>query len=505
MGSRGAFRLLRFAGACYSIAWVGLVHFVFSHGEMLQVMSVTITSVLLGLISTRFSSVLGELTRVVFLVQMLSVIIGLISHGEEWKNFAALLLTFGMMLLLSVNLYDTRKLIVVYRTRRRQARLQQRLRLKNAALAELSSSKSRLLAMASHDLRQPVQALGLLVDSLRCDPASRGVRERVEVINGVVEELSKTLEKLMALAMFDAGTVSVNLESVALDKLFVSLLDEFEPLALRKGLTLKCEFGGLFVHTDATLLRTMMSNLLANAIRYSKHGSVRVAANVTSDKRTVRIQISDNGVGIATERITDIFEAFVRLGFSETGSEGLGLGLAITRRSADLLGIIIDVQSEVGKGTVFSLSLPQSLIQPATISSLADNPSNLQGLRVLIMDDDKTVLSSMAQSFEEWGCRVIVGSTADDAQIKVGLIEENLDLIITDYHLGSGLTGIDVIQSIREKFGVNVPAIILTGDVAIRSQCEAAESFTVVSHKPLSPVRLKALAIKAAALGRVVN
>lgn len=498
---RLAARLINIASICYAVAWMGMVFVVFAQGAVAQIMSVTVTSVLLGLVSARFAAALGTLIKIVLPLQMISVIAGLIYQPTLWTNFIAVDLVMALVVVLGISMYGSKEYFSLYRVKRRQARLQRLLKLQNVTLGEVSSSKSRLLAMASHDLRQPVHALGLLVDRLRCDPGSNAVRERVEVINNVVAELSTTLEKLMALAKFDAGAVPVELEPVSLDRMFVSLLHEFEPIALEKGLAFTCELDGLVVNTDATLLRTMISNLMANAIRYSFEGTVSATATLLPDGLTVRIQISDSGIGIPTERIPDIFEAFIRLGAADSGSEGLGLGLVITRRIAELLNIPIHVQSELGEGTVFSLDLPLSLSAPVSRQSFTTTTAKLKGLRVLLLDNDQIVLSSMAQTLEEWGCKTITGTSAEDIEIKLKLVSGNLDLIITDYHLGEGVTGLDVIQRIRESRRRKIPAIILTGDVAIRLSNQVDVSPMVVAHKPLSPARLSDLAIKTAALG----
>lgn len=493
---------LSIAGAAYVIAWVGMVFPMLAHGGLSQIMSVAQCSVLLGLVSAKFSSVLGTVTRVILLVQMATVIAGVFAFAHEWATFIALGLTFGTVIMLWISVYGSRSYSAMYRLRLRQARLQQRLHHKNELLAETSSSKSLLLAMASHDLRQPVHALGLLVERLRCDAGSSAVRERVEVINNVVQDLSATLEKLMALAKFDSGTVPVHLEPVALDRMFVTLQNEFEPFAFEKGLTLQYESGGLLVYTDATLLRTMMCNLLTNAIRYSDQGTVSATAHLRDDGQTVRIEVSDKGVGIPTERVPDIFEAFIRLGGADPGSEGLGLGLVIVKRAAELLKIPLQVRSELGHGSVFSLDVPLSSSLPDPVLSLSGSTSRLQGLRILLLDNDQVVLASMAQTFEEWGCKIVTGASAADVKTKLKLLTGGLDLIITDYHLGAGVNGVEVIQSLRRTSGVNTPAIILTGDVGIHLDADAGESRTVVAHKPLSPGRLGDLAVKTLALGK---
>ena len=492
----GAFfrQILAGASITYAFAWSGSAWNVFSNNIDTEIMAVTLLAVLLCVVTVRFSSALGSLARFVVVVQMSSVVVLWLTHDHPWALFYAAGLLLLLLIMFGISLHGSQEYISSYRLRRRQIRLQKELGVRNKHLQLENSSKSRLLATASHDLRQPVHALGLLLGLLRQDPSANEVRAKVEIINAVVESLAKKLEKLMALARLDAGTTQVDIEIMSLNNVLLSLESEFMQAAVEKGLTLKCIGSGVLnVRSDPTLLRIILANLLANAIRYTSQGGVSVVA--TAINNMVRLEVRDTGVGIPADRIPDIFEAFVRLNNAVSDSEGLGLGLAISRRVAELLGIQIVAHSIVGIGTTFTIDIPSALDQPLSQVSTCSQES-LHGLRILVVDDDLVVLPSMVQTLESWGCQVVNATGLSEMESKLSFIDNPFDLVITDYHLGFGYTGMDIIRRVRRKYKLVIPAILLTGDVEIRVDSELEAANLHIVHKPISPARLSGAIVR---------
>jgi signal transduction histidine kinase len=359
-------------------------------------------------------------------------------------------------------------------------------------LKSANDSKARLLAMVSHDLRQPVHALGLMLGRLRRDVFLASQRIEVEAVNEVVNSLSQSLSKLMAVTRLNSGQMSTLPEAVSLDRLFGSLANEFYELGAERKLQLLFDGQGLNVLVDPHHLRTILMNLISNAIKYSEQGEVRVQARASaSDSRRVVINVQDTGVGIPPDQLERIFEPFVRLQFSKSSAGGIGLGLAIVKQTAELINAPIEVVSEVHRGTTFSITLPCS--ETSSVQAQPTNNASLRGLRVVVVDNDETVLESMAKTLEEWGCRVIAAGGLESLEVKLGMTVSPIDLILSDFHLDGGLSGYELIQRLRKRLGSDIPSILLTGDVEVRHGPDSTATAVVIAYKPLSYERLAML------------
>ncbi len=360
-----------------------------------------------------------------------------------------------------------------------------------AHLKEAHSSKSRLLAMVSHDLRQPVHALGLMLGRFRQDASSSSMRIDIEAVNDVVNSLSKSLTMLMAVTRLNSGQAIALPESVSLERLFMSLANEFEETAAASRLQLQFKSGDLSVTTDPNHLRTILINLISNAIKYTPQGGVKIFAKRSVLPDTVSIEVTDTGIGIPSNELSRIFDPFVRLHFRKASADGIGLGLAIVKQTADLIKAPIRVESVVGHGTTFSFDLPLGQQIPTAGTPM---PSTyLRGLRIVVIDNDETVLESMARTLEEWGCRVIAASDWSELDIKLGMTVSPVDLILTDFHLDAGFSGYELIKRLRKRLRSRIPAILLTGDVEIRHGPESTATAVAIAYKPLSREKLALL------------
>jgi len=344
--------------------------------------------------------------------------------------------------------------------------------------------------MVSHDLRQPVHALGLMLGRLRREASLSSLRVEVEAVNEVVNSLSKSLTMLMAVTRLNSGQIVTLSEAISLEKLFGSLANEFEGTATASGLTLIFEARELNVLTDPNHLRTIMTNLVSNAIKYSSRGVIRITA-VSPIPQTVVVSVEDNGIGIPSDDLTRIFEPFVRLPYRKGSVDGIGLGLAIVKQTADLIKAPIEVESVLGQGTTFFLTLPRSEDLEAAVAPAKE--TFLRGVRIVVVDNDEIVLESMARTLEEWGCRVIAAGDWVGLEAKLEMTSSPIDLILTDFHLDAGLSGYELIKRVRKRLGVRIPSILLTGDVEIRHGPESTATAVVIAYKPLSYEKLAGL------------
>jgi signal transduction histidine kinase/ActR/RegA family two-component response regulator len=355
-----------------------------------------------------------------------------------------------------------------------------------------SHAKSRFLAAASHDLRQPLHALGLFSASLHemtCEPGKRMV---VENILATIESLESLFNELLDLSRLDAAQLRPNLRHIALEAVIANLRARFAVIAEAKGLTLAMASTPAIIHSDPLLLERLLGNLVANAIQYTQHGTVSVSARVFGSEVVVKVR--DTGIGIAQEHRERIFEEFFQIGNAERDrSKGLGLGLAIVRRIAEILDYRVSVKSQPGAGSCFSLRVP--LGDPGQVELSAEQPvaalDLLYGKTILVIDDEVCVLNSMRELLGRWGC---VALTASAVPAAVEIARTRLpDLVVADLRLPAGSSGVDAVQDVRDAVGGAVPAIIITGETEVEALMRARIHGFPILHKPVRPVKLRAV------------
>ncbi|MBA8840587.1 hybrid sensor histidine kinase/response regulator [Ochrobactrum sp. RH2CCR150] len=410
---------------------------------------------------------------------------------------------FLLTALVAINLYYCR---ITYRMLHETIRL----RLENENLVvdlqeetdraqRADRAKTRFLAAASHDLRQPIHALSLLISTLgilgqRGNVASSDARDLAGKAKSVVNDLSGLLNELLDISKLDAGIVTVVNERVALSALFHDLHAEFALEAEQRGLQWHVVESDLYVDSDPMMLKRILNNLLSNAFRYTKEGRILLGCRRRGD--TVEIQVLDTGPGIPADQQSKIFEEFAQLqNPARDRSQGLGLGLAIVRRAAALLGHPLKLVSVPGSGSLFSITLPKArdnrIPEPQAHGPLEVETS----LGIMVIDDEKDVLDAMARLLTLEGHRLYLGRSPEEAQasyttaLKIG--DAPVDLIIADYRLGDGVTGLDAIQTLNIAVGRPVPAIILTGDTSPARLREVNASGATLLHKPIEVDELR--------------
>jgi two-component system, sensor histidine kinase len=361
-----------------------------------------------------------------------------------------------------------------------------------------NAAKSRFLAAASHDLRQPMHALGLFTSRLSRMPLDHEARGVARYIESSVSALQDLLDTLLDISRIDAGLVVAKPATFPLNELLARLQFDLAETAQQKGLRLRLRTGGnLSVHSDAVLLERILLNLLGNALRYTQRGGVLLACRRRGDR--VRIEVWDTGIGIPAASQRSIFDEYVQLDNPERDrSKGLGLGLSICRRLTRMLDTSLQLRSMPGRGSVFWLELPLAeTTEPADEALLAMDLGRPSGGRlhgaVLIIDDDPLVLASTSGLVASWGCQTFDGPSVADAISECDRAGVRPDVAICDYRLRGLENGIGSALTLRHRFGNNIPVLLISGDLSDDLQREAARNRLVLLSKPLKPARLRSL------------
>ena len=365
--------------------------------------------------------------------------------------------------------------------------------------AELANrAKTQFFAAASHDLRQPLHALGLLAEALRGRSRDEAVVQLVDSINGSVDALERLFSALLDITRIDSGGVEVRAQHFHVGELFARLRLHFEPTAFEKGLRLAFRGGAHHAHADPLLVERILRNLVSNAIRYTDDGTVLVSCRRRGDR--LRLQVWDSGVGIAASEQARIFEEFYRVddGSALPQRDGLGRGLATVERLAELMGTPLGLRSEPGRGTVFTLELPPGRAAraeaPALSSAAAADPA-LGGRLVVVVEDAPAVRLGIEVLLKSWGAVVqsFDGVAACEAWSRQAAADAAPPaLLIVDYRLERGRSGMEAIGALRARFGADVPAIGVTGSTSEHAAEAQAQPFRWLV-KPVLPHRLKAM------------
>jgi signal transduction histidine kinase len=360
------------------------------------------------------------------------------------------------------------------------------------------TAKSKFLAAASHDLRQPMHALSIFSEILREEQDPQKMREVAGYIDASVKALGHLFDALLDISRLDAGVVPVQEADFPLDDLLARLHADFRPLAARKGLRMDYVPTRAVVRADPILLEQMLRNLLANAVRYTDRGAIVFGCRWRTGR--VRIEVRDTGVGIPVEHLEAIFHEFVQINNPERDREkGLGLGLAIVRRLSILLDYPVEVKSRLSRGSVFSIELPVGRLERAAGAGGEGEPAGLGGLtgfgglRVLVIDDEAGVLHATGRLLAGWGCEPLLAESLGEAaaQLKRGVWSPQF--VLCDYRLREGASGVDALDWLRIVHGERLPCILITGDIEAERLRAVRESGYTVLHKPVQPAKLRAV------------
>ena len=360
------------------------------------------------------------------------------------------------------------------------------------AAIKADQEKSRFLAIASHDLRQPVHAIGLFAATLEKRLEGSPEEPLVRNLSRAIDGLDRSFNVMLDISRLDAGAIEPRVQHFPVRDLFRRLHMHFAGQAEQKGLGLRFSPGGKSISSDPQLLERILGNLVQNAIKYTERGGIVVVARSTATH--THIEIWDTGIGIRATDLRKVFDEFYQVGHGQrVRAQGLGMGLAIVKRLARLLGHELMVSSRPGRGTMFRLrialgGLPE--IQDVTAAADTLPMPILQARTVVVLDDEEAIREGLCLLLQEWGYEAIAAGSIDEAERAVEMLESPPDLILSDLHLGDGPDGIAGIEAIRRRCGFQVAAMLITGDTTHAEIRRATDSGHPVLFKPVQPRKL---------------
>lgn len=374
---------------------------------------------------------------------------------------------------------------------RERERIQCELREARDAAEAANQSKDKYLAAASHDLLQPLNAARLLISTLRERALPSAEANLVERTHQALEGAEDLLADLLDIARLDSRAIRPDLAVYRLDELLAPLASEFQPVAAAAGLELRVRIPRLAVRTDFRLLTRILRNFLSNACRYTAEGRVLLGCRRRGGQ--LLIQVADSGRGIPADKLEEIFLEFNQLDAGRAAErKGVGLGLAIVERIARMLDYRIRVQSQPGRGSLFSIEVPLAeYVAPAPTARPQESPGNpLPGRRVLVVDNEPDIQQSMQALLLQWGCEVRVAGGLDEARAQ--LVGWPAELLLVDYHLDQGANGCDLIRSLREETRLPLPAVMITAERSEQCRRSLHEHGIPLLNKPVKPGKLRA-------------
>jgi signal transduction histidine kinase len=373
----------------------------------------------------------------------------------------------------------------------------QEMREKKEDAERANFEKTRFLAAASHDLRQPMHAMGLFMGELSNRIDTPEQRKIVEKVEESVEAMSGLLDSLLDISKLDAGVIVPQVQEFAIDVLLHRLAQDFSSIALKRSITFRVHSVEATVVSDPILLERILSNLISNAIRYvSQNGTVMVACRKSGEH--IRIEVRDNGPGIPVEEQQNIFKEFVQLANkARDRSKGLGLGLAIVDRLSKLLGHSVTLRSAPQRGSTFTITVPrvpnvhELLAEISTVRS-ADVPlsNEYDGLNVLVVDDDELVRNSTSGLLTSWGCKVQVAGSL--VEVRQRSTDVHFDLVVCDYRLPDG-NGLELADCIDTQCESKPAFILISGDTSPEVLQEVVAKGHHLLHKPVRPAKLRSM------------
>jgi len=357
-----------------------------------------------------------------------------------------------------------------------------------------NKAKSLFLASASHDLRQPLNAMQMYIAALQSKVKDKEIMRIIEDINSVSISTARLLNALLDVSELEVGAIKPRFESFSVNNMLISIFQSFLPLAKDKGLNFRVVPSSLYVRSDPALLERILGNFMSNAIRYTNKGSVLIGCRKRGDK--VVIEVWDTGCGISNDQMSLIYEDFYQIENKERDrGKGLGLGLALAKRLAESLEHSINSKSTLGAGSCFSVAV--DIAENNTENNQDEsfmNIMNLSGANILLVEDDMDVLRATKQLLESWGCKVKTARNKDEV---MNLIKENPydnpDIILADNRLPGDASGIDITYLIQEKLQAAIPCVIMTGDVERNHVQSIIDQGFPVLLKPIQPAKFRAM------------
>ncbi len=371
--------------------------------------------------------------------------------------------------------------------------LTQHLREASEEAKKASQTKSRFLATASHDLRQPLQVLQLLNASLMRKTADPDAQALITRQQHAIDTLTELLNALLDISKLESGTVKVQLEPVNALQLLSEVREQFESLVAAKNLGLETRFANVSLLTDRVLIRQLLNNLVGNSIKYTDQGKVSLQLLHTPQETT--LEITDTGVGIPREQMARIFDAYYQPHAARPDRPGVGLGLAIVKQITELLGYGIQVESQPGKGTRFRITIPNDKVTTEELAKdqrvITTRPHSVpHGQYILIIEDDQAVREALELTLELEGFATLGASSAATAEELHAQYMVRIAAVVSDFHVDPQHTGVDIVTALRARSGKPLPAVFLTGDTSLALRTQQKLTASVLLNKPVDVDRL---------------
>lgn len=371
-----------------------------------------------------------------------------------------------------------------------------RLQATRAEAETANTAKTKFLAAASHDLRQPMQALSMYASVLE---DRVGDADALRVVRGVqlsVRTLERLFDSVLDISKIESGIIKPRMSMFALMPLIDRVIEAESPIAGLKNLALRAVSTSAGVRSDPALLERMLKNLVTNAIRYTERGGIVVGCRRAGDG-SLRLEVVDSGLGIPLAEQERIFEEYYQL--EGASAQGLGLGLPIVKSLGQLLGHRVTVRSALGRGSVFGIELERVAGAPAPVAPGPSPTLSLEGVNVVLLDDDVEIRDSMRLLLESWGCRCIDGATLADVERQLQMQRMTPpDALIVDFRLAEAMTGLQAIERLRAEFGDHLPALVITGTPNAAALIQQQLAGIPFATKPVPPGKLRAFLSQAA-------
>ena len=359
---------------------------------------------------------------------------------------------------------------------------------------QANMSKTKFLAAVSHDLLQPLNAAQLFNSSLSEQVQNTSLESIVSSVDISLNDLENLICTLVDISKLDAGVVKADKSSFKLADLLDNLANEYQQQTHHYGVELHYVTTDIIVHSDSVLLARVLRNFLSNAFRYTENGKVLLGCRRHGNY--VSIEVWDNGVGIAKEKIKEIFQEFKRLKSSKTSfRNGLGLGLAIVEKISKVLTHAIKVDSVQGKGSMFSIQVPLGKVDPLPILNSQNQPALqntiLEQRTVWVIDNDVNICDGMAKLLGGWGCNIITAVSLEHLKQQVDMYHDHVDILIVDYHLDDGETGLSAAKIINDARKFALPTLMITANYSKSLKDEIKNANILLLNKPVKPMKLK--------------
>ncbi len=472
------------AGVCWGVVSTLLLMYL---PTALQLFVLTVSTVVAATTASE-DIVLVLPPRVFILASISPPVLWMLSQGDQMYIVLAIMLLAFLSIVITIGNKKSHLFTEAQHLRFQNEFLAKELSRQRDLLERTNKSKSRFLAAASHDLRQPVAALMIFLEQLEFEQhlsiKGKGVLEHAQQ---ATSSMCSLLDSLLDISRLDGQAIRKSIRPFSIRKLFDEMEDEFRQLAEQKGLRLKFSTCSAVIESDRVLMGQILRNLVSNAIRYTPAG--RILVGCRHRQGMLSIEVHDTGIGIAEDQLPKIFDEFYQVDNSERDrQQGLGLGLSIVDRAARLLGHTLTLTSRLGIGSSFALTVPLAKIgvakeQPVPLQ--AATAPVLAGRLIAVIENEGGIRAGMNNLLQSWGCRVVFADSAANMIEQLDSMGGIVEMIISDFGLRGGVNGVEAIARIRQRWGAELPALLFTGDISKETHTLAKNAGLSILYKPV--------------------